>query len=197
MSAVHSCSSCYNKVNSEREDSSFLCVTCNPKGTTGVGSGSPVSLVFLRSRKNGHVFFCDGCIMSHIRRGHDVRDGNEFKITVCSMHSNIVKRFCDTCNSLICNNCAFEAKHSKHLLKSLDEKANEVKLKAKDLSQKISKTKRKLSEFRTEFEKLLNIIKNNALEQLPSTMRMAAVTFCDVLISKTQTNNFLRAIRKK
>ena len=131
LSTTSKCNSCCESF--ENEDM-FKCLTCMDcvDDTQGVS------------------FHCEGCIMSHVRKGHEVLDHKSLKPAICADHKNLCSMFCTNCEDILCTNCL--SKHLGHGMVPLKEKAEEVRKKVFELiseldsSEKvISKTKDRLT----------------------------------------------------
>ena len=95
------CSNCELEASSEE----FLaCSTCNESSDT--------------IKK-----FCDACISSHVRRGHNVLDHRGYTVSVCDKHKIINDLFCKTCTLILCNKCLLA--HLNHNVITVAEKGKE------------------------------------------------------------------------
>ena len=61
---------------------------------------------------SGFEYFCENCLVSHIRKGHSVIDCKGDKPLICSEHSLICLEYCKTCDVTFCYKCL--GSHSKH-----------------------------------------------------------------------------------
>ena len=131
LSTTSKCNSCCESF--ENEDM-FNCLTC----MDCVDDTQKVSI------------HCEGCIISHVRKGHEVLDHKSLKPAICADHKNLCSMFCTNCEDILCTNCL--SKHLGHGMVPLKEKAEEVRKKVFELiseldtSEKvISKTKDRLT----------------------------------------------------
>ena len=75
--------------------------------------------------EGNEVYYCDCCIVSHIRKQHEVVNSKGYKPAVCSTHRVLCTSFCEKCLVLLCSKCLFN--HRKHKVKGISDKASEVK----------------------------------------------------------------------
>ena len=69
--------------------------------------------------------FCDLCIVSHIRRGHEIVNGKQQKPAICEDHINVCSIYCSSCDVIMCSNCI--SLHKNHSFMSVEERAGEVR----------------------------------------------------------------------
>ena len=80
---------------------------------------------------SGFEYFCENCLVSHIRKGHSVIDCKGNKPLVCSTHSLICLEYCKTCDVTLCYKCL--GSHSKHEFQPAEVKGSELKRKVFEL----------------------------------------------------------------
>ena len=100
------CESCFEAFEKERL---FQCTTCNDK----------------LEAVDGVKFSCEGCIIAHVRKGHDILDHKSLKPAVCTTHKNLCCVFCTNCEEILCLNCIL--KHSNHNIMPIEERASQVR----------------------------------------------------------------------
>ena len=93
-------------------DNMFKCVTCSDAVTDPI---PPLAV------------FCDGCVISHIKKSHKINDNRGFEPSVCKDHKQLCSEFCKTCKKLCCVKCLRD--HIKHEFEPLKKKASEVRAK--------------------------------------------------------------------
>ena len=69
--------------------------------------------------------FCRMCIVSHLRRNHNIIDHRGHSPAECLDHRNLCFHFCETCGVLFCPECT--ETHSMHYFQSLPSKISEVR----------------------------------------------------------------------
>ena len=106
------CDSCLAAFEMERV---FKCMTCNDQ----------------LERIDSVKFNCECCIMSHVRRGHDILDHKSLKPAVCEAHKSLCSAFCSNCEEIVCMNCL--SKHPNHNILALKERASQVRSKVFEL----------------------------------------------------------------
>ena len=105
---------------------------------------------------SGFEYFCENCLVSHIRKGHSVIDCKGNKPLVCSTHSLICLEYCKTCDVTLCYKCL--GSHSKHDFQPAEVKGSELKRKVFDL---LTDLEMKEKPLRLKQEKNLEIIRKN------------------------------------
>ena len=105
-------------------DDMFKCSTCmdNVDGATAV------------------EFHCDVCIVSHLRKGHEVLDHKYLKPALCGDHKNLCSLFCSNCEEVLCLNCV--SKHLGHGMIPLKEKAAELRIKVFELISELDRNEK-------------------------------------------------------
>ena len=71
------------------------------------------------------TFNCENCIVSHIRKGHDVFDHKLLSPAICEAHNNLCSVFCSSCEEILCLNCL--SKHENHSIMTIKERASQVR----------------------------------------------------------------------
>ena len=66
-------------------------------------------------------WLCNFCVMSHIRRGHEVLDERGYEVSVCSKYKSMIEFYCETCSRLLCGGCL--GGHSEHKFVAIHEKS--------------------------------------------------------------------------
>ena len=69
--------------------------------------------------------FCELCILSHVRRGHEIVNDKQQKPAICEDHKNICSIYCISCDVIMCSNCI--SLHKNHSFMSVEERAGEVR----------------------------------------------------------------------
>ena len=157
------CESCSEKTET---DNLFKCSTC----------------IDASDLSGAAIYYCDGCIFSHVKRGHAILDYKSLKPEICSEHKSICSLFCTSCNEIHCTKCV--SKHANHNIMPLKRKALEIRseifqnLAELEKSEKcVRKTKKRLFEnqetYRIEYEALvqkvsteMDKIKQNILNRM-------------------------------
>ena len=101
------CESCLDSFELERL---FKCTSCND-------TSEAVNFVPL---------ICEGCIISHIRKSHDILDHKSLKPAICVTHKNLCSTYCTKCEEILCLNCI--SKHPNHNIIDLKLRASQVRL---------------------------------------------------------------------
>ena len=76
-------------------------------------------------------FFCDHCVVLHIKKGHNVLDHSSMEPSLCPDNKQLCSHYCIDCSVIFCVKCL--EKHRKHDFKSLNKKASELRAKLSDL----------------------------------------------------------------
>ena len=71
------------------------------------------------------AFNCEVCIVSHVRKGHDVLDHKSLSPAICEAHKNLCSVFCSTCKMILCVNCL--SKHQNHNFVTIKKRASQVR----------------------------------------------------------------------
>ena len=106
------CDSCLAAFEMERL---FKCMTCTDQF----------------ERIDSVKFNCECCVMSHVRRGHDILDHKSLKPAVCEAHKSLCSAFCSKCDEVLCMNCL--SKHENHNIMTVKERASQVRSKVFEL----------------------------------------------------------------
>ena len=117
--------------------------------------------------------FCDGCVISHIKKNHKIADNRGFEPSVCKDHKQLCSEFCKTCEKLCCVKCLRD--HIKHEVEPLKKKASEVRAKVFEaltqweLNEKPARAKKEsvsatLASRREDAEKLIEYVENQIEE---------------------------------
>ena len=105
---------------------------------------------------SGFNYFCENCLVSHIRKGHSVIDCKGDKPLLCSEHSLICLEYCKTCDVTLCYKCL--GSHSKHEFQPAEVKGSELKRKVFEL---LTDLEMKEKPLRLKQEKNLETIQKN------------------------------------
>ena len=101
------CESCLDSFELEKL---FKCTSCND-------TSEAVNFVPL---------ICEGCIIPHIRKSHDILDHKSLKPAICVTHKNLCSTYCTKCEEILCLNCI--SKHPNHNIIDLKLRASQVRL---------------------------------------------------------------------
>ena len=77
------------------------------------------------SEPDTNDLLCDGCIISHIKRNHSVKNEKGQDPLVCDKHKRPILEYCKTCDVPFCSKCLIS--HSSHQFQDLETRASDVK----------------------------------------------------------------------
>ena len=100
------------------DKSIFNCATCEYKHESG-------SLEKGLSEQTYPFNFCESCIVSHCRKGHEIRDIDGRPALSCNDHKHIFDKYCSDCDVLICIRCIDT--HFNHNLDLIENRAKAVR----------------------------------------------------------------------
>ena len=86
--------------------------------------------------------FCDLCIVSHVRRGHEIVNDKQQKPAICEDHKNICCIYCCSCDVIMCSNCI--SLHTNHSVMSIEKRAGEVRSKVFEIISELDSCDKKI-----------------------------------------------------
>ena len=119
---------------------------------------------------NSTKVFCDGCVTSHLRKGHQILDYKDREASVCSKHAQLQTEYCQTCDVIFCIKCL--ANHSGHKFGKVKEKATELR---KDVFDRLREWE--LAETKTK-------TKSDSVSEITESFRSKTYLFMDYVKSK-------------
>ena len=105
-------------------------------------------------------FLCGICILSHLKRGHTVKDVKGQEPLVCEKHKMLQNQYCRTCDSVFCWACMKD--HSEHKFDNLDNRASELKANVFEMMNNLEQSEKPL---RTKKEEIDSKIAEHITEQ--------------------------------
>ena len=105
-------------------------------------------------------FLCGICILSHLKRGHIVKDVKGQEPLVCENDKMLKNQYCRTCDSVFCWACMKD--HSEHKFDNLDNRASELKANVFEMMNNLEQNEKPL---RTKKEEIDSKIAEHITEQ--------------------------------
>ena len=87
-------------------------------------------------------FHCNLCILSHVRRDHEILNDKALKPAICEIHKNLCSMFCSTCQLTLCSNCI--SVHVNHSIMPIKERASQTRAKIFDLISDLDSSEKKV-----------------------------------------------------
>ena len=115
-----------------------------------------------------HERFCDGCIILHIKKDHEVKNWKGETPVICSVHKNLHSEFCRTCDVTFCLKCLGD--HREHQLGSVEEREKELRkeifeiLTESEMSEKPLQSKLKSSADVSDRDRLVEVVTTETQE---------------------------------
>ena len=139
------------------------------------------------SAQAARVWFCDGCVVVHIKQGHLIKNEKQQEPLICAQHKRLRSEYCRTCDISFCQGCL--TKHSEHKFDSLETRASELETQVFTLLNKMEKKEKPL---RKKQERVTDLIKNHKDKQtsLRETLRIELdklKEFCFSIFDENET----------
>ena len=102
------------------------------------------------SNESAKELFCDLCVASHVKKGHDVRTAKGQVPLICEKHKMLHSLHCKTCDVTFCAKCI--SNHSKHEIGSSAQRACELR---KELFKILTKSEKNEKPLRVKKESVI------------------------------------------
>lgn len=94
----------------------YRCITCHESDQKSSSS---------EKKQPSFSHYCKACVLSHVRKKHEIVDHKRYTPAVCLDHENLCFLFCSDCKVVFCFECI--SKHTRHSFVPVSEKAGEVR----------------------------------------------------------------------
>ena len=79
------------------------------------------------SSESENTILCQFCVVSHVRKKHDVTQFDGQKIIICDVHKNICTSYCQKCKQFLCVQCTVKHVSDQHEVENVAKVAVECK----------------------------------------------------------------------
>ena len=126
------------------------------------------------SESDTNELLCDGCVISHIKLNHPVKNEKRQDPLVCDKHKRPILEYCKTCDIPFCSKCLMS--HSSHQFQDLETRASDVK---KDVFQLLGEMETCEKPLRRKKDNVHDLIKTHTIDQ--ATLRETVLQEIDKL----------------